>query len=591
MSDFIKWDNLDTRRNSGVEKIFCPKCHDSRKDKKDKSMSVDHDTGIAKCFNAGCDFICVKGAFNEKSSKYKTPDQEWKNYTNISDDNVKYLKSRGFSQENINHHKITEEKYYQPKESKNTNNIVFNYFEGEKLINKKYRSYNKSFTQFKGAKKVFFGLNDIINQKEIYIVEGEFDKMALYEIGVKNCISLPDGANDNDKVWINCEKYLKNINTFYIATDNDDAGNDVADKIAQRLGKHRCKRVLFKNKDANDDLKESPFVLEESLKNIKDYPVSGLLEISSLEDEILYLYDNGIPETIAPKRFGLDLLAEIFSVMMGQLTVITGIPSHGKSTFIEWYLLNMIIEYGFKFSYFSPEHNPTALHQTVFINRFFGKPFFKNKKNTSNRVSRDQVKDYLNWVNNKIYVTNFDPNLGIPLSWDFILTTFKQQIYSRGINVFLIDSFNKVPLGKGNKKDNIDEVLTMLTAFCIQHNVMIFLVAHPTKMNVDDQTGLYKIPTLYDVSGSADFRNQTHNGLCVYRYFDEESKEDYTVLKNLKTKFSFQGDIGKQVAINYDVVSQRYYKGQLYGGDRSPLVDLNSYVDDKNLIQSSVCPF
>ena len=52
------------------------------------------------------------------------------------------------------------------------------------------------------------------------------------------------------------KKYLQDIEKFYICTDNDDKGEAVSEKIVQRLGRYRCERVLFKNKDANGDLIE-----------------------------------------------------------------------------------------------------------------------------------------------------------------------------------------------------------------------------------------------------------------------------------------------------------------------------------------------
>lgn len=45
-----------------------------------------------------------------------------------------------------------------------------------------------------GAEKVLFGLNDIVGQPEIIIVEGEMDKLALEEAGYTNVVSVPDGA-------------------------------------------------------------------------------------------------------------------------------------------------------------------------------------------------------------------------------------------------------------------------------------------------------------------------------------------------------------------------------------------------------------
>ena len=87
---------------------------------------------------------------------------------------------------------------------------------------------------------------------------------------------------------------------------------------------------------------------------------------------------------------------------------------------------------------------------------------------------------------------------------------------------------------------------------------MIFLVAHPTKMN-QREDGTYEECTLYHVSGSADFRNQTHDGNSIYRYFDSDGKKGYTKFTNLKTKMNFQGEIGGSVNFEYDIVNGRYH--------------------------------
>ena len=102
--------------------------------------------------------------------------------------------------------------------------------------------------------------------------------------------------------------------------------------------------------------------------------------------------------------------------------------------------------------------------------------------------------------------------------------------------LFFIDAFNKVELPQGNKLDEINRVLTKLTSFAQSSNVTIYLVAHPTKMKKQED-GTYECPTLYDVSGSADFRNQTHNGFSIYRYFENEeiNESGYTEFVNLKT--------------------------------------------------------
>ena len=124
-----------------------------------------------------------------------------------------------------------------------------------------------------------------------------------------------------------------------------------------------------------------------------------------------------------------------------------------------------------------------------------------------------------------------------------------------GIDIFVIDAWNKVILNDKNELQGIRRVLTKLTAFAQQNNVMIFLVAHPTKMKKNEKTNVYDQPSLYDVAGSADFRNQTHDGFCVYRYFNEGK----TTITNLKTKMSFQGEIGKSADFYYNLDNGRYY--------------------------------
>jgi len=573
----IDWKTLTLKKSSGSEKLRCPSCDETRSDKKDRSLVVYHNDGVGKCFY--CNEVSIRDYTEiQQPKKYQLPDQTWRNYTNISDKIVKYFKERGISQSTLMDCGITEERYYQPQLKKEVNNIVFNYFEGDTVVNKKYRSAEKKFTQSAQTKNIFYGVNDIIGEKEVYIVEGEIDKLSLYEIGIKNCVSVPNGANDNDDVWENCKKYIGDVETFFIATDNDEKGNEVAEKIAQRLGRYRCKRVIFKNKDANDDLKEGVTVLESSLSNLKLYPVSGSLSVSDFKMGIFDLYSNGLPSTIYPKNNGLERLKDKFSFMMGQLTVVTGIPSHGKSNFFEWYLLNVLAENDFKMSLYSPEHSPYELHQTNFIQKFYGRNFWSDKEGLP-RITKNEIEDYIGWANEKIYISS--PDKGDEPNWEWIFKTFKEQIYSYGINIFLIDAFNKVILsGTGTQKEKTDQALTKLTAFAQQNNVAVFLVAHPTKMRKNEQTGLYEQPTLYDVSGSADFRNQTHNGAAIYRYFGDE---EYTEFTNLKTKFSFQGEIGSSERFQYHLPSGRYFQ---YGAraNTEPLIKFKKQVDIKNLV-------
>ena len=552
--EFIEWKNIN---HNGKKRALCPLCsHTRHKNKQDKCLSINHDKGTAYCHH--CEAVSFREDVKEETEKHFTlPIQTWKNYNDLSDNMVKFLENRKISQSTAIAFKWTEEKHYQPALQKEVSNLVFNFFEGETLVNKKYRSGGKKFTQSAGTKSIFYNINSAIGKKKVWIVEGEFDVGALYEVGIKSVISVPNGANDNDEFWKQSENYLKDVKEFVIAVDNDEKGKELKDKIAQRLGRYRCSYVDFVGKDANDDLISGD--LKNTINNIKRFPVSGTFKVSDLYNDIIDLYDNGLPKTLYPLDKCWGNFKDVYSVMRGQLNVGTGIPSHGKSNFTDWYVLNLIKDYNLKCSWFSPEHSPMSLYQSNLIEKVIGKSFWgKVQGNECERVSKEEIKEYKEWANEKIYLTDCESG-NIP-TWSWLLEKFQEQMYSFGIDIFVIDAFNKVLLPKGNKIDEINNVLTKLTHFAQSNNVMVFLVAHPTKMRKDED-GTYACPTLYDVSGSADFRNQTHNGYTIYRYFEdvESGQDNETEFINMKTKFSFQGNIGESIKFKYCLQNGRYY--------------------------------
>ena len=552
MSNIQNWDLIQTNKISGRQKLKCPACTETRSNKQDKSLMVWFDIGVAKCYNIGCEALFFRDSVQKSivQNNYTLPDQKWQNYTELSDAMVKYCETRKINQYTLKHFNVTEEKQYQPQISKEVNNIVFNYFESDTLVNKKYRSGDKKFTQSKNGKPILYNINSIIGEDEAYIVEGEFDVMALYEIGIKNVVSLPSGANDNDNYWINSEKYLTDIKKFFIATDNDTSGNIVAEKIAQRLGRYRCERIVFDGKDANNDLIDG--VLEKSIYNRKKYPVSGSFTTEDLLDKMMDLYNSGLPNCIELKNKSFGKLNDVFKLMFGHLVIGTGIPSHGKSNYTEWLVLNYLLEYDIKASFFSPEHQPMELHMSTFVQKVIGKNYFFDIDGTP-RCTKLEVMQFHEWANQKLYLTS--PENGEFANWDWIFEKFKEQIFSFGINIFVVDAWNKVEFsGNRTERENITRTLSRLTQFAQQNNVLIIVIAHPTKMKKEN--GVYEKPSLYDVSGSADFRNQTHDGFCIYRYFGDES---YTTFTNLKTKYSFQGEIGAIIEYDYHKPSGRYF--------------------------------
>lgn len=72
---------------------------------------------------------------------------------------------------------------------------AFPYRRGGEIVNVKYRSLSKRFRQEKQAEKVLYGLDDVMNSSEVIIVEGEMDKLALDQAGIRHVVgpAAPSG--------------------------------------------------------------------------------------------------------------------------------------------------------------------------------------------------------------------------------------------------------------------------------------------------------------------------------------------------------------------------------------------------------------
>ena len=569
MKQFIDWNSIEVKGNrTGSKKTTCPACSENRRNKKDPCLSVNFDKGLANCHHCGAVGFRPDETFKPT---YTPPPQDWQNFTGLSDKMVKYCADRGIPQRTLIDFRVTEERTWLPQTGKEENCIVFNYFEGDKVVNKKYRDGRKNFTQSKDGKKLLYNINAAIGAKELYIVEGEFDVLAMAANGIDNAVSLVNGANDHDDQWINSQPYIEDVERFIIAVDNDEKGIDVRDKISRRLGKWKCSYIEWSDKDANGSVLSGKF--DEDIKDEKRFPVSGTHTVKDLESGIFDLYKNGVPKTIKPKHHSFENVNDIFSVMRGHLVTVTGIPSGGKSNYVEWYVLNLVHDYNMKASFFSPEHTPMALHQTTFIQKAIGRNFWKDVDGLP-RITETDISRYTDWANEKLYITS--PDKGEVASWQWLLDKFKEQMFSYGIDIFIIDAFNKVQMPEGNRLQVINDILTKLTSFAQNNDVLIFLVAHPTKMKKKEGTTEYEAPTLYDVSGSADFRNQTHDGFTIHRQYGDDPHTEFV---NTKTKFQFQGEIGSKCQMDYDLPTGRYYEK----GTNPPRFDMTLPMDEQTI--------
>jgi twinkle protein len=539
---------IDVHKN-GENQMTCPECSSERKKKTDKCFSFNLNKGAGRCNHCGI-VLVEKKDFEPKTHKIEFKRPKLVEVSKYTENCLKFFKSRLISEKTLLELKVTEAIEWMPKARVEISTIQFNYFRNGELVNVKSRGKNKDFKLFKDAELIFYNLDCTIDYETIIIVEGEMDCLALYECGFKNVVSVPNGAGlgkINFEYLDNCIDSFSDNTKFILALDNDNAGLNLQNELARRLGFENCSKVIFKDcKDANDCLiKYGVNTVVECINEAKEFPIVGVFNANDIEQDIYNFYNNGLPNGCGIGMAELDMHIRF---QEGYLTTITGIPGHGKSEFLDFLLCRLNISHDWKIALYSPENHPLELHFSKFAEKITGKPF-----EGANRLSPIDLKQMIDYHANNFYFINPEKDFGL----ENILDSVRQLVRKKGIKAFVIDAWNKLDHKyTTNETKYISEQLDKITRFCELNKVHCFLVAHPTKIQKDKATKKYEVPNLYSISGSANFYNKTANGITVYRDYETGQSEIHIQ----KVKFKHWGKVGL-VVLGWDYTNGRYYKG------------------------------
>ena len=123
-----------------------------------------------------------------------------------------------------------------------------------------------------------------------------------------------------------------------------------------------------------------------------------------------------------------------------------------------------------------------------------------------------------------------------------VLRKGAELVKRKGIKCLVIDPYNKIR-DVDCKTEDVNkytmEYLTKIETFAKKYDVLVFIVAHPTKM-YRDQNGKIQEPTMYNIKGGGEWYDASYHGLLVHR--DYEAKN--TKVKVLKVKFQNLGENG-----------------------------------------------
>jgi len=532
---------------AGKTQGICPLCSSSRKpeNRKAKCASYDWERGLGTCHNCDSSFQLHTYKRKGKSTReYVKP--ETTGYV-VSEKIINWFAERGISQDTLQELKVREGKEYMPQTSKLENAIQFNYYMGMDLINIKYRDGRKNFKLYKGAEKIFYNINSVVNHNWCVIVEGEMDVLALHEAGIKNVISVPNGAtlNSNNLDYLdNCIDYLDDKEKIILAVDADEPGQALRNEFIRRLGAEVCYLVDFEgDKDANDYLlKHGKEKLCDVINKATQVPLEGVSTLRDLENDLLDFVHNGFKPGY---QVGLENFDKIFSTYTSQFITVTGIPSSGKSDFVDQMCVGYNRNYGWKTAFASPENKPNYLHAHKLIRKTWeGMP-------TKDDVGTSKWKQVTDHINDNYFFIDMDR-----YTLDDVLKKGGELVKRKGIKCLVIDPYNKVR-DTNCKTEDVNrytmEYLTKIEVFAKKYDVLVFIVAHPTKM-YKDKDGQIEEPTMYNIKGGGEWYDASYHGILVHRDYDAKTVK----AKVLKVKFQNLGENGAEAHFTWEPKSGSY---------------------------------
>jgi len=361
----------------------------------------------------------------------------------------------------------------------------------------------------------------------------------------------PDAKNfDKEFDYIN-DKYVQSViaeaDLHIFSTDNDAPGRVLKQQLALIIGKEKCKYINYPIgykdinevfKGVNKEDKQLPALgkagVDECYANLSSFPLKGIVRPQDVREELEIIASDGFTRGLG---IGIPAIDELFTLKRKQFTVVTGLPSSGKSVWVRWYLSEFIRhndKEDVKWALFTPENRPVSREQAKVAEVITGQSFRRGFKNSMSEDLRGRT---LRYIQRKFFF--IAPN---KLSFE----TWKGKVDSDHVNSmesllqylvylkqaenifgFVIDAWNKIEHDQPKSQTEttfISKQLDSLINFCDVYDVHCILIAHPTKI---EKVGInYRMPCLYDIKGSSAWKEKADNGIIIHRYMNKKRKPE-----------------------------------------------------------------
>lgn len=449
--------------------------------------------------------------------------------------------------------------------------LVIPFARNGKTVRRKYRQFEgeRKWSQDKGGVRCAWNedvlRDDSLIGQPLLITEGELDALAAIQAGFLRTISVPDGApppgertkedlEESQKyAWLkDIEPFLisKRVGEIIICADGDENGAALLQDLSIRIGKAACKFIRYpksKKDRGRSHCKDLNEVLE-------DYGVPGVQKTIATAQWIaakgVYTMSE-LPPMPEQARFDSPnhrLFSENFKLRLGDFSVVTGTPGFGKTSFVNDIMCSIAEWADLKICWASFEQAPQVDHKRNLRGWYLKTP--QHRADPRDLVRADE------WIN-RHHLFIYDEHEDLTLEW--LLEAAEIAVVRHGAKIIIIDPWNEVEHCRQQgetETDYIGRAIRTLKRFARGFNVHVCVVAHPTK-SVKDGDGNYKMPSLYDISGSSNWYNKADLGVIVHRKDDEN-----TLIKVQKSRY--HDIIGKpgEVLMQFSVDERRFIESE-----------------------------
>jgi twinkle protein len=431
--------------------------------------------------------------------------------------------------------------------------VAFAYQRNGKPYAAKFRTVDKRFRSSEGVSRGLYNEDDLARLTDLPIVicEGEIDCLSVMQSGFERAVSVPDGwtaQGNKTEALVQSADLLRKSPFVIVAADDDEAGESLPRTVANLLKGHDVRWAKWPQgcKDPSDVLmRHGEGALAACLNAAVrvDPPggtITGFSDLPPLSDRRVL-------------RVGEDPFDWAVALELGAMSVWTGTPGSGKSTFLTWAAERISITEDIRVGMMAFETHPHDLRDQLSLIRT-GREF-----RDLEAESRRRLLEHLDAKFRLVHVT-MDDQAEQHLAW---LETMVSTLALRDqCKLIIIDPWNELE-HLPEKGESMTQYVNFATKFIRQMaerlEVHIALVAHPKKMPTD---GRPRPPTGYDIADSAAFFNKPSLGLTIHQETrtDDDGSEtswvDLHVWKVRKTRL-YRVNKGK-ISMTFDPETMRY---------------------------------